>query len=91
MPDSILSTEEAKIASHLADGDSTDTIADALDRDPEAIEKATDRIRAKTDRALATLLQSPFAAEAAAELTDDQLDQLLASLEGKSGERGGNE
>lgn len=81
MPDSILSTEEAKIAERLGAGESPEEVAAALEKDPDVVEKAADRIRAKTDRALATLLDSPFATEAAAELTDEQLDQLLAVLE----------
>lgn len=80
MTRSILSSEEQDLAERLADGDAPADIADDLDRDPEAVEKALDRIREKTDRALATLVESPYAAEAAADLPAAERDRLIARL-----------
>lgn len=81
MADSMLSTEEQKIADRLAEGETPAEIAEATDRDPVAVEKAADRIREKTDRALATLLASPFTRDAVDDLAHGERERLLTVLE----------
>ncbi|SDF56290.1 helix-turn-helix domain-containing protein [Halorientalis regularis] len=78
---SILSHGEREIAAMLDDDDSVDEIAAARDESVESVEKAIDRIREKTDRALATLLASPFTDDAAADLDSTTRDRLLADLD----------
>lgn len=86
--ESILSHSERDVAEHLREhpeatpGD----VAEARGADPEATGKAVERIREKTDRALATLVQSPFAAEAAAELDPDERAAIRAAIEAADGE-----
>lgn len=60
---SILSHGEREIAAMLREGRSVEEIASTRDEPPAVVEKAIDRIRAKTDRAIATLVESPFARE----------------------------
>jgi DNA-binding NarL/FixJ family response regulator len=67
-PRSILSHEERHVAEGLAAGHSPAEIAADRDTDTETVERAADRVREKTDRALATLAASPFLEEAAAAL-----------------------
>ncbi|MFB6166086.1 MAG: hypothetical protein ABEJ31_13070 [Haloarculaceae archaeon] len=78
---SILSHGEREVAAMLREGRSIEEIADARDDTPAAVEKAVDRIRAKTDRALATLAQSPFAAEVLADLDAAERDALADLFE----------
>ncbi|MFB6142321.1 MAG: hypothetical protein ABEJ30_03140 [Halorientalis sp.] len=81
MADSILSSEERALAERLRAGATPAELADDLDRDPEAVEKACDRIREKTARALATLRESPYTAEAAATLAPEERDRIREALE----------
>jgi DNA-binding NarL/FixJ family response regulator len=86
MPDitadsSILSHGEREVAAMLDDGHSADEIATARDESVESIEKAIDRIREKTDRALATLLASPFTDRAAADLDPAARKRLRSELD----------
>lgn len=76
--DSILSTGERRVAELVADGHDVQTVAERRGESVEATEKAIARIREKTDRAFATLAESPFAVEAAAELSPEQRDRLTA-------------
>lgn len=78
---SVLSHGEREVAARHADGESVEDIARARDEPVEAVEKALDRIRGKTDRALVTLLQSPFTAEVAADLDPESRDRLRARLD----------
>lgn len=78
--ESILSTGERRVAELLAAGHEVEAVADRRGESVDATEKAVDRVREKTDRALATLLESPFTAEAAADLTPEQRDRLRAAL-----------
>jgi hypothetical protein len=81
-PDSsILSHGEREIAAMLEADHSVDEIATARDEPVESVEKAIDRIREKTDRALATLLASPFTSDAAADLDSTTLEGLLTDLD----------
>lgn len=77
---SILSTGERRVAELLADGKSLEEIAEARAESVEATEKAVARVREKTDRALATLVESPFTAEAAADLDDAERARLGEQL-----------
>lgn len=77
---SILSTGERRVAELLADGKSIEEIAVAREQSVEVTEQAVDRVREKTDRALATLLESPFTAEAAAELSESDRARLGEEL-----------
>lgn len=79
--DSILSTGERRVAELLADGKTAEEIAEERGEPVEAVEKAVDRVRGKTDRAFATLLESPFTAEAAATLDEADRDRLRAALD----------
>ncbi len=86
MPDvtpdsSILSHGEREVAAMLDDGHSVEDIATARDESVESIEKAIDRIHEKTDRALATLLSSPFTDRAAADLDPTARDRLRSELD----------
>ena len=80
---SILSHEERALARHLAaNPEATPAeIAAARNRSEEAVVKAIDRIRTKTRRAYATLIESPFAAEAADELAREDRRALRALLD----------
>lgn len=76
--ESILSSEERTVAAALASGQSVPEIAGVQDTSEASIERTRKRIREKTDRALATLLESPVASTAIADL--DPADR--AALEG---------
>jgi hypothetical protein len=69
---SILSHEEEAIAAALAAGRDPVSIAEERDASLAAIEASIDRIRAKTERAFATLDVSPFAADLAADLDPER-------------------
>lgn len=69
------------MAELLADGRSVEEVADARGEPVAATEKAVARIREKTDRALATLLESPFVEEAAADLSEDGRERLIELLD----------
>lgn len=84
---SILSTGEREVARLLREGHDVEAIAEERGVDVDQVEKARDRIREKTDRALATLAQSPFAAEAAASLDDETRERIFSEL-GEVGETG---
>jgi len=77
---SILGHGEREIAAMLAAGHSVEEIATEREESAESVEKAIDRIREKTDRALATLLASPFTDRAAADLDPTARDRLLDDL-----------
>lgn len=77
---SILSHGEREIAAMLREGRSIETIADERDDPPAVVEKARDRIRQKTDRALVTLLQSPDTEVATADLDPDERAELRTRL-----------
>jgi DNA-binding NarL/FixJ family response regulator len=79
--DSILSTGERRVAELLADGQSVAEIAEERGEPEVAVEKVIDRVREKTNRALATLLESPFAAAAAADLSEHDRERLIAVIE----------
>lgn len=67
---SILSTGEREVARRLTDGDSLAEIAEARDDSVETVERHVDRIREKTERAFATLDESPFTEEFADDLDE---------------------
>lgn len=77
---SILSHGEREVAALLAEGRSIEAIADERGESLAAVEKAADRVREKTDRAVATLLESPFASDAVADLDADERDALADLL-----------
>lgn len=78
--DSILSTGERDVARRLGEGETIGEIADARDTSKEAVERARERIREKTDRALETLLESPFTGDRVAQLDSDRRAELQAHL-----------
>lgn len=78
---SILSTGERRVAALLAEGHDVETIAERRDRSVESTEKAVDRVREKTARAYATLLESPFAADVAGELSAADRAALRSALD----------
>ena len=80
---SVLSHGEREIAAALRAGRSVETIAADRDDTPEAVEKAVDRIQEKTDRALATLFQSPFADRAIDDLDGPARDRLATLVREK--------
>jgi hypothetical protein len=82
-PSSILSHEERTVAEALAAGDDHETIAAAHDLDPATVARTETRIRQKTERALATLAESPFTGAVAAEADPDLLAAVLTALEGR--------
>ncbi|PSP69639.1 hypothetical protein BRC80_10835 [Halobacteriales archaeon QH_9_66_26] len=79
---SILSHEEEAIAAALAAGHDPVSIAEERDASLAAIEASIDRIRAKTERAFATLDASPFAADLAADLDPERRAALQDALAG---------
>lgn len=76
----ILSTGERDVAERLARGESVDAIAAARGTSEAQVEQSIERIRDKTDRAIATLLASPVAEEAVSDLSSDQRAALRAIL-----------
>jgi DNA-binding CsgD family transcriptional regulator len=78
---SILSHGEREIATLRTSGHSVAEIADRRGDTETAIEKALDRIEAKTRRALVTLAESPVTATVAAELDPEDRADLLARLD----------
>ncbi|WP_254536296.1 LuxR C-terminal-related transcriptional regulator [Halomarina litorea] len=76
---SILSSGEREVAWRLADGQSVEDIAAARDQSVETVEKHVDRIREKTERAVATLVESPFAEAVLADL-DPEARETVAAL-----------
>lgn len=88
-PRSILSHEERHVAEGLAAGRDPAEIAADRGADIETVERAADRVREKTDRALATLAASPFLETAAASLepaTRRSLHEALASADDQPGD-----
>lgn len=77
---SILSTGERRVAALLAEGHDIETIAEKRNRSVESTEKAVARVREKTARAYATLLESPVADEVAADLAPEERARLRAML-----------
>jgi DNA-binding NarL/FixJ family response regulator len=77
---SILSTGEQAVAEGLRDGLDAEQIAQQRDEPVEAVEKSIDRIREKTDRALATLAESPFVEECAAGMDDPDRERIRSRL-----------
>lgn len=83
--DSILSHGERQVALARREGQSIGAIAEQRGVTEAQVEKTLDRVAEKTDRALATLLQSPTTAEAVAGLTAAErarLRDLLVADEG---------
>ncbi len=80
MTRSILSTGEQAVAEGLRDGLNVEEIARQREEPVEAVEKSVRRVREKTNRALATLAESPFVAEAAGDLDDATRNRLLEQL-----------
>ena len=80
---SILSHEERTLATRLSEmpDASPAEVAAATDRSEDSVVKAIDRIRTKTRRAYATLLQSPFATEVAEDLTPAERASLVAMVD----------
>lgn len=78
---SILSHGEQDVAGHLKEGASIPEIADSRGASEQAVEQAIDRIEAKTDRAFATLLQSPFLEDSARTLSTEQRHELMEALD----------
>ncbi|PSP42952.1 hypothetical protein BRC68_09430 [Halobacteriales archaeon QH_6_64_20] len=77
---SILSRGERDVATRLREGRSVAEIAEARDTTTEGIEKAIDRVREKTERALTTLAESPFTAELGADLDPESRRALRDAL-----------
>jgi DNA-binding CsgD family transcriptional regulator len=78
---SILSHGEREIAALRRAGHSVEEIATERGDSPAVVEKALDRIDAKTRRALATLLQSPVTDAAVADLDPDERAELRDRLD----------
>jgi hypothetical protein len=78
---SILSHGEREIAAMLRAGRSVEEIAAERDDPVPVVEKAVDRIREKTRRALVTLLQSPHTGAVAADLDPEERSGLRAALD----------
>lgn len=79
-PGSVLSTGERRIAELLREGRSIEEIAEIRGEPAAVIERSVDRIREKTDRAVATLLESPYLDEAAAARTPAERERLRAAF-----------
>jgi len=79
-PRSILSHGERDVARRLRDGQTTSEIADARDTPTDGIEKAIDRVREKTERALTTLAESPFTTDLVADLDPETRRELRDAL-----------
>ena len=77
---SILSRGERDVARRLRAGESVAAIADARRSSTESVEKAIDRVREKTERALITLAESPFSVELLADLDPERKRTLQAAL-----------
>jgi hypothetical protein len=80
---SILSHEERELAGELRSNPDL-TVTEAGDRcgmDAGTAERADERVREKTDRALATLVQSPYLAETVADLDTEARDRLRAAFD----------
>lgn len=80
-PLSIFSHEERAVALALADGVDPVTIAQSRDTTVEQVEASVERIKVKTERAFATLSQSPFTADLAGDLDPERRAELRAALE----------
>ncbi|WP_049996437.1 hypothetical protein [Halococcus sediminicola] len=78
---SILSHEERAVAAALAAGTDPVTIADERDSSIEEIEASVERIREKTERAFATLAESPFTGDLTTDLDPDRRDTLRTALD----------
>lgn len=78
---SILSRGERVVARGLDEGLTVEEIAEERDESPEVVERAVERVREKTDRALATLAQSPFAAEAVRSLDPETRERIRNALD----------
>ena len=78
---SILSHEERAVAAALAAGTDPVTIADERDSSIEEIEASVERIREKTERAFATLAESPFTGDLATDLDPDRREALRTALD----------
>jgi len=78
---SIFSHGEREIAAMLRAGSSVEEIAAERDDPVPVVEKAVDRIREKSRRALATLLQSPDTEAVLADLDPAERSRLRAALD----------
>ena len=79
-PGSVLSTGERRIAELLREGRSIEEIAEIRGEPAAVIERSVDRIREKTDRAVATLLESPYLEEAASGRTHEERARIRAAF-----------
>lgn len=79
-PPSVLSTGECRIAELLREGRSVEEIAEIRGEPESVIERAIGRIREKTDRAVATLLESPHLEEAAADRTPGERERIRTAF-----------
>ncbi|MFB6191724.1 MAG: hypothetical protein ABEI11_00200 [Haloarculaceae archaeon] len=77
---SVLSTGERRVAELLREGRSVEEIAEARGEPEDVVERAVDRIREKTDRAVATLLESPHLEEAAAARTPAERERIRTAF-----------
>jgi len=77
---SILSSGERDVANRLADGESVEEIAAAREQSVETVEKHVGRIREKTERAFATLAESPFTDEVAAAQPSAAVDAIREAI-----------
>jgi DNA-binding NarL/FixJ family response regulator len=77
---SILSTGEQAVAEGLREGLDAEQIAQQRGEPVQAVEKSIDRIREKTDRALATLAESPFVEERVAGMDDPDRERIRERL-----------
>jgi DNA-binding NarL/FixJ family response regulator len=83
--DSILSHGERQVALARREGQSIGAIAEERGVTEAQVEKTLDRVGEKTERALATLLQSPTTAEAVARLEEAERARLRDLLVTESG------
>jgi hypothetical protein len=85
---SILSRGERDVAARLRAGRSVAEIAEARDSSIERVEKTIDRVHEKTERAVSTLVESPFTVELGANLDSESRQALCDALPG-NGDSGG--
>lgn len=77
---SVFSHEERAVAARLREGDDVATIAEDRGMSAATVERTVERIREKTARAAATLLDSPFTDAVVADLDDDERAELRDAL-----------
>lgn len=79
-PESILSHGEREVARLATEGHSVPQIAAARNASESEVEKSLARVREKTERALVTLLESPYVAEVATDLEADEREAIRTAL-----------